>query len=124
MKMKDYSENKKAYETRFKKVTLRFTEKEHQQILKKKGDLSLTEYIKFTVLSTRKSVFGYSEQDKMFFKSTAKELSLIGNNINQIARNTNIETIKQGGNPNETAKELDRLLPLLYQLILATRKKL
>ena len=124
MKMKDYSENKKAYETRFKKVTLRFTEKEHQQILKKKGDLSLTEYIKFTVLSTRKSVFGYSEQDKMFFKSTAKELSLIGNNINQIARNTNIETIKQGGNPNETAKELDRLLPLLYQLILETRKKL
>ncbi|NQZ78550.1 MAG: plasmid mobilization relaxosome protein MobC [Ekhidna sp.] len=122
--MKDYSENKKAYETRFKKVTLRFTEKEHQQILKKKGDLSLTEYIKFTVLSTRKSVFGYSEQDKMFFKSTAKELSLIGNNINQIARNTNIETIKQGGNPNETAKELDRLLPLLYQLILETRKKL
>lgn len=124
MKEKDYSESKSNYEKKFaKKIQFRVTTKELKQIEAKSGALSLSEYAKKSTLNSKISVNIKSVEEVKALNSLIKELKMIGNNVNQIARNSNIEAIKENGNPDEMMLELNKILPLYRQILIDLMKK-
>ncbi len=115
---KDSSLAKTKYEKKFeKKIQFRVTTKELLKLDAKRGDLSLGEYAKKTALQSRIVLKKSSQHDIEVIKKLLTELKMIGNNLNQIARNSNIDLIKEGTDQQETLQNLEKTLPA-YNLIL------
>lgn len=115
---KDYAKAKDNYERKFqKKIQFRVNQSELHKIQSKKGTLSDSQYAKIATLKSKISVKNTSNYDIEILKKLLKEMGMIGNNLNQIARNSNIEKFKQGGSQHETLEKLDKILPLFNQVL-------
>jgi hypothetical protein len=84
----DYSQTKKAYEAKHKKVTIRLNESEQKQVEKEMKTLKMykmASYIKLKVLKEPEQIYQRS-QDFIAFR---REVIRMGTNLNQIAKQLN-----------------------------------
>lgn len=102
-----------GYRLREKKITVRVTDYEYQQIMermKKSGSSSLSEYIIDAATNGFLINVDYSD-----IKALAYEINRIGNNINQIAHKINAEgSIYKG-----EIKEVQENVELIWKMIRA-----
>lgn len=117
---RDYFKN---YESKFKRVSLRFTPKEFKELQEesKKYSLTPTGYLKKLYLAKRDKKELMSQELESSFKEFVFLLRNIANNINQVAKQSN--TFKKLLNPTKLKSNLKELESLIKEFIQNPKSK-
>lgn len=116
---------RKKYEDSFAyKGTFRLKKDELDKLNAKRGNMSLAEYCINAALKKKEKPSQLSSLSAARLSEMRTELGRLGNNINQIARQANIERINKSSNPSDIVDQVNLTFPMLRKVLLTILNEL